>query len=98
MKAARLVMRLFGWLLTPLVAWAASFLGATAAASMIGGSGSARTQLVVTIAGGAVAALLALAGWIRLLRRSPRLRQTLQVEDDGTPIAVVEAGSSEPGP
>jgi hypothetical protein len=96
MKAVRFLTRLFGWLLTPLVAWAASFLGATAAARLVGDTGSVRTQLYLTIASGGIAALLALLGWLRLLRRSPRLQHTLQVEDDGTPIAAVEPESARP--
>jgi hypothetical protein len=98
MKAVRFLARLFGWLLTPLVAWAASFLGATLTAKLLGASvGDARTQLYFAIAGGGVAALVALFGWLRLLRRSPRLQQTLQVEDVGTPIAAVEPGPAGPG-
>ncbi len=90
MKAVRFLARLFGWLLTPLVAWAASFLGAAATASVVSASMTARTQLYLSIAGGGVAAAAVLFGWLRLLRRSPRLQHTLQVEDDGTPIAAVE--------
>ncbi len=96
MKAARFLMRLFGWLLTPLVAWAASFLGATATARLIGTTGNARAQLYLTIGGGGLAALLALIGWLRLLRRSPRLQHTLQVADDGTPIVASAPESAEP--
>jgi hypothetical protein len=91
MKAVRFLARLFGWLLTPLVAWAASFLGATATAWAVSDSWRPGSQLYLTIAGGGVAAAAALLGWLRLLRRSPRLQDTLQVEDDGTPIAMIES-------
>ncbi len=88
MRVIRFVARFFGWLLTPVVAWAASFLGATFTAWIarpIGGS--AMTQLIATVLGGAAAAALALIGWIRLLGRSARLRQTLNVDPDGVPLA-----------
>lgn len=90
MTAFRWVARFFGWLLTPIVAWAASFLGAALTAQLIGSRGASRSQLMVTIVGGAIAAVLVLIGWLRFLRRSPRLQETLQLEPDGTPIAAVE--------
>lgn len=83
-------MRVFGWLLTPLVAWAASFLGAVLTARLTGSMGVARGQLLATVIGGAVAGALGLLGWLRLLRRSPELRETLEVESDGTPSAAVD--------
>ena len=91
MTVLRFVARFFGWLLTPVVAWAASFVGATLTAWLsrpIGGTATA--QLVVTVIGGAVAAALALIGWIRLLGRSARLRRTLNVDAEGVPLAGVE--------
>lgn len=90
MKVVRGLMRFFGWLLTPLVAWAASFLGAVATARLAAGSTTARTQLIATVLGGAVTGALGLIGWLRLLRRSPNLRETLEVESDGTPSAAVD--------
>ena len=85
MTAIRFVLRLFGWLLTPLVAWAASFLGATFGAWATQ-SLAADTGLILSVALGALAAVLALLAWLRLLRRSPRLQRTLEVTADGTPI------------
>ncbi|MBM4188301.1 MAG: hypothetical protein FJ206_13445 [Gemmatimonadetes bacterium] len=90
MRVVRGLMRFFGWLLTPLVAWAASFLGAVVAARAASGMGLARSQLIVTVAGGAIAGALGLVGWLKLLRRSPQLRETLEVEADGTPTAAVD--------
>lgn len=90
MTILRWVARFFGWLLTPVVAWAASFLGATLTADVTRWIGVGTHQLAVTVTGGALTAAVALIGWLRLLRRSPRLRETLQVEPDGTPIAAVE--------
>jgi sensor c-di-GMP phosphodiesterase-like protein len=94
MTVLRWVARFFGWLLTPVVAWAASFLGATVTASLTRTIAGGTNQLIVTVVGGAVAAALALIGWLRLLRRSRRLRETLQVEPDGTPIAAVDPETS----
>jgi hypothetical protein len=88
MRLLRFAARLFGWLLTPIVAWAASFLGATALAAILPDSIGARTQLVGTVTGGAIAAAIGLACWLRLLRRSRRLRETLQVGPDATPLAA----------
>lgn len=91
MGLIRFIARLFGWLLTPIVAWAASFLGATIVAALIPTSLTVRTQLIATVVGGAVTAALALVLWLKLLRRSPRLQETLQVAPDATPLVVVEA-------
>jgi hypothetical protein len=90
MKVVRLVLRLFGWLLTPLVAWAASFFGAMAGASL-SASLAPMTAIWATVISGGIAALLALLLWLRLLRRSPRLRRTLEITQDGTPVAALEA-------
>ena len=90
MTIIRLVARSFGWLLTPFVAWAASFLGAAAVASLPGSVLPARYQLVVAAIGGGLAAAFALLFWFAFLRRSPRLQETLQVEADGTPSAATE--------
>ena len=95
MKFVRLVLRFFGWLLTPLVAWAASFFGATAGAALSAGL-APMTSIWVTVACGGVAALIALLLWLRLLRRSPRLRRTLEITQDGTPVAALETGSDAP--
>lgn len=91
MKALRFVARLFGWLLTPVVAWAASFLGATFVA-WLGApwTGTATVRLGATVLGGALAAALALIGWIRLLGRSARLRRTLNVDAEGVPLTGAE--------
>lgn len=93
MRVVRFLLRFFGWLLTPIVAWAASFLGAWVAAGVFR-STAPMTSLWLTVAAGGLAAAVALLGWLRLLRRSPRLRQTLEVATDGTPVVALE--ESEP--
>jgi len=87
MRPLRLIGRVFGWLLTPFVAWAASFLGAATMSKLVAGVSQVRVALALSIIGGGLAAALALLLWLRLLRRSPRLREALQVTQDATPVA-----------
>ncbi len=82
--------RILGWLLTPLVAWAASFVGAWIGAAAAGGATNPMTTLWVTVVCGAVTALIGAWGWLRFLRRSPRLQETLAVAPDGTPLIALE--------
>lgn len=90
MTIGRVIAQFFGWLLTPVVAWAASFLGATFSSWLVAGWGGPRRQLIATVGGGALTAVVALLMWLRLLRRSPKLRQTLRVDRDGTPLAAID--------
>jgi hypothetical protein len=85
MRFLKLLLRILGWLLTPLVAWAASFIGASIGAVIARGLSSPRTGLVVTAGCGAIAGLGTLAVVIHYLRRSPRLRQALHVTEDAIP-------------
>lgn len=90
MRIVRALFRFFGWLLTPLVAWAASFVGAWAGASvgrLIPGSSAA---LIVAALAGAAGAIAGTLFWMRFLRRSPELREVLAVTEEGVPVAVVE--------
>lgn len=90
MAAFRSLARIFGWLLTPFVAWAASFLGAVLTARMAGLIPSPRVGLALTAIGAFVAGLAAIWSWLRLLRRSPQLRERLQVTAEGSPVAAEE--------
>ncbi len=86
MRWLRAIVRVVGWLLTPLVAWAASLLGAWLAT--FGAAGLAPMQgLALTIGLGASAGFGSLLLWMRILRRSPRLRHSLHVTREGIPIA-----------
>ncbi len=98
MRFLRGLVRLVGWLLTPLVAWAASFLGSTLGSMVAAATGTARGGLWLTLGFGAVFALGAAWAWLRLLRRSPKLQQTLAVAPDGTPLAALDEKSSPPAP
>ncbi len=89
MRLAHTLLRLVGWLLTPLVAWAASFGGAWFGSAVVGRTGSSSTAFWITVAFGAVAALTAVWAWLRLLRRSSALQETLAVAPDGTPLAAI---------
>ncbi|HSE28510.1 MAG TPA: hypothetical protein VLA95_09800 [Gemmatimonadales bacterium] len=90
MAAVRTLARITGWLLTPFVAWAASFLGASVAAGLAAAIPNPRTGLLITAGAAVGAAVVAIWAWLGLLRRSPELRETLQVTEEGTPVAVEE--------
>jgi hypothetical protein len=78
--------RLVGWLLTPLVAWAASFFGAWLVLAVAGRMGTPRGLLVSVLAAGFITAVVALLLWMWLLRHSARLRHTLHVDPEGLPV------------
>ena len=89
MSLARGLVRLGGWLLTPLVAWAASFVGAWLGATIAGSVKSSSTGAWVVVAFGTAFGIVAAWGWLHYLRRSPRLQQSLAVAPDGTPLAAI---------
>lgn len=94
MRFLHFLARLVGWLLTPLIAWAASFFGAWAGAAAAAASvEGANLSLGVTIMGGAAAGVGATMLWMRLLRRSPQLREALAVTAEGIPVAALEEGA-----
>ena len=84
----RWLVRLLGWLLTPLVACAAAFIGAWLGATLAGTFRSSTTGAWLVIAFGAGFGLVAAWAWLRYLRRHPRLQRTLAVAPDGTPLAA----------
>jgi hypothetical protein len=86
MRWLRLLLLIIGWLLTPLVVWAASVLGAWAGARAGHALATADQALAVTVAGGALAGFVSVFVWMRLLRRSPRLRHSLGITREGIPI------------
>lgn len=90
MRILRFLLRFLGWLLTPLVAWAASFFGAWVFAGFAGLVNDSSLGLVIALGGGAIGAVTATILWMRLLRRSPELREVLQVTEEGVPVAAVE--------
>ena len=61
-----------GWLLTPVVAWAASYVGLWAGALVATRFARPLTMLLVAAAAAALCGFLALAVWVRFMRRVPR--------------------------
>jgi hypothetical protein len=80
----RLVARILGWLLTPAVALAASFLGATLAAAVFVNE-PPREALILSLTGAALSAVTVSWLWFRLLRRSPQVREALALDEEGLP-------------
>lgn len=85
MRWVRLLFRIFGWLLTPFMAWAASFFGAVAGALIAMRIGDPIRGVMVTALCGALVGFAGLLLWLRLLRVSPEIREVLAVTEDGTP-------------
>lgn len=85
MRWARLLLRVFGWLLTPFMAWAASFFGCVAGEVIATRIGSPHAGLGLSIGLGAICGFGGLILWLRLLRRSPELQEALAVTEEGVP-------------
>jgi hypothetical protein len=85
MRWVRLLFRIFGWLLTPFLAWAASFFGAVAGALLALKLEDPVRGLAVTAVCGGIAGFTCLIAWLHYLRRSPEIREVLAVTEDGTP-------------
>lgn len=85
MRWIRLLFRAFGWLLTPFMAWAASFFGFVGGAMVATRIRDPFTGLIVAVATSGVAGFTGLLLWLRFLRRSPEVREVLAVAEDGTP-------------
>jgi hypothetical protein len=99
MRWLRLFCRIFGWLLTPFLAWAASFFGAVAGALLAMKLDDPVRGLAVTAICGGIAGFAALIAWLHYLRRSPEIREVLAVTEDGTPDTIELAIEPEvPGP
>jgi hypothetical protein len=85
MRWVRLLFRIFGWLLTPFLAWAASFFGAVGGALVAMKVDDPVRGLAITAVCGGLAGFAALIAWLRYLRRSPEVREVLGVTEDATP-------------
>lgn len=95
MRALRFLLRFVGWLLTPLVAWAASLCGAWIGAQAAGLVDGATPAAALTISGGVGFAVAGVLVWLRILRRSPELREVLAVTSEGVPVAAIEETGAE---
>lgn len=85
MRLLRFLARFFGWLLTPLVASAASFFGAIAGAVLASRIDDPVRGLIVSAACALLAAVVVTILWLRVLRRSPEVREVLGVDESGVP-------------
>jgi hypothetical protein len=83
-RAARLVLRIAGWLLTPVVLTLTAAIGATIGA-MAAPRLSSTGAIIVMAVGGLIGAVLGLLLWERLLGRSPELRAALALTPEGVP-------------
>jgi hypothetical protein len=88
MRWVRVLFRVFGWLLTPFLAWAASFFGAVGGALIAMKVQDPVQGLAVTALCGALTGFTALIVWLRYLRQTPEAREVLAVTEDGTPDTV----------
>ena len=84
-RLARLLLRIAGWLLTPLVLISAAAIGAFIGLVVAPSFSSANVSLAVTGGLALVGAVLGLIFWARLLRVHPGLRHTLEMTVEGTP-------------
>ena len=89
MKVLRFVARLFGWLLTPIVASAASFLGAVAGAMIAGSIADPMRGLIMSGVCALVAAVVVTWFWLHWLRLRPEVRHVLGVDESGAPEAFI---------
>ncbi len=91
MRWVSILTRVVGWLLTPLVAWAASLFGAWLVLNLGGQFSHPRFALYAALAAALIAGVASLWLWMHLLSRSPRLRHSLHVDPEGLP--VIEEGA-----
>lgn len=85
-RVARVVIRIAGWLVTPIAATIAAAVGATIA-SLFAPTVSPMNGLLVTAAGALVGTVVGLALWLRLVRGSPQLQEALAMTPEGVPRA-----------
>lgn len=86
MRWPGILLRIVGWLLTPLVAWAASLWGAWTALRVTIAFHNERTAIYAAFGVAVVTGTISLYLWMKLLSRSPRLRKSLRVTREGLPI------------
>ena len=85
MKLLRFLARLFGWLLTPLVASAASFFGAVGGAMLAAHVENPTNGLILSTVCALGAAVVVTVFWLKWLRGSPVAREVLGIDETGTP-------------
>ena len=80
-----------GWLLTPILAWGASYMGLWAGALVALRFSHPATMLAVAGAAAALSGLVTLAFWVRFMRRVPHLLSHLMAARDSEEEAVAAA-------
>jgi len=93
MRWLGILVRVLGWLLAPLVAWAVSFYGAWLLLKTQGNFENPRHAIYAALAAALLTGTLLMYGWIQVLRRSPKLRHSLHVDREGLPV-LEEVGQS----
>ena len=96
MKFLRFVARLFGWLLTPIVASAASFFGAVGGAMIAKSISNPMTGLITSGICALAAAVIVTWFWLQWLRRRPEVRHVLGVDETGAPETFIPELEAEP--
>ena len=100
-RLVRLLLRMTGWLLTPLVLVLAAGAGASTGLLLAPRLSSANTGVIVTVALALIFASLGLVFWARILREHPGLRHTLELTAQGAPDSPIVQRlihPEEPGP
>jgi zinc transporter ZupT len=95
MRAKIILLRASGWLLTPFVALAASFLGALLGTILAALLPNPIHGVALTVVLGGAAGFVTVHYWLRALRHSPRLQHALHVLPDGTPEAAAADGPTQ---
>lgn len=98
MSAKHLLLSATGWLLTPFVALAATFVGAFLGTVIAGLLPNPVHGVILTVVTGAIAGFVSVHYWLRAIRRSPRLQHALHVLPDGTPEGATEEGQPPAAP
>jgi hypothetical protein len=87
-RLVRLLLRISGWLLTPLVLITAAAIGATVGLA-VAPKFPANSALIVTVVLALAAATTGLVLWARMLRVHPELRHTLEMTVHGAPDSPI---------
>lgn len=95
MRLLRLLLKGLGWLLTPLVASAASFFGAEVGTLLSEWVTSPVVGLVLTVLCGGATGFVATHFWVRYLQHRPRLSRALQL-DKSVLAAIGESSGEKP--
>jgi hypothetical protein len=86
MRWLGILLRVLGWLLAPLAAWAVSFLGAWMLLVTHGNFANPRHAIYAAVAAALLTGTLLMYGWIQVLRRSPKIRHSLHIDREGLPV------------